>query len=68
MMDGLPPNSLNTPFGRYKNEIRGFYDLYFASDASDKIDFPEKIIDELRKSLLVKYKHGVNPFRGVLEK
>ncbi|KAL5251662.1 hypothetical protein ACHWQZ_G017140 [Mnemiopsis leidyi] len=55
-------------FTGYKNDIRAFYDLYFANDASDKIEFPSEITEELKSSLLVKYSYGLNPFKGVLQK
>ena len=48
--------------------MRAFYDLYFARDASDKIEFPNDITEELKSSLLYKYSYGVNPFKGVLQK
>ena len=48
--------------------MRGFYDLYFARDASDKIEFPSEITEELKSSLLAKYAYGFNPFKSVLQK
>ena len=63
-------HSLKSPAicARLRNDIRGFYDLYFARDASDKIDFPVSLTDDLRASLLVEFSNGLNPFTEVLER
>ena len=48
--------------------MRAFYDLYFAADASDLIEFPAVITLELKNALLAKYYSGQNPFHKVLRR
>ena len=55
-------------FSRYKSGVRALYDIYVAQDASDKIDFPVDIADQLRSSLFLQYENGCDPFKNILER